>query len=822
MYNFEEKPLGVLLEERDKSRMVYKDTDSPYIYTSTTLTEKYRPPFAFSSSDKLYSMQALYYEDFHVPTKLIIKRPDTWYYKVTRSRYGFSLIWRPVRKRLLLDLLMLYVLFFFLSANTYLREIIVAAADAIAIGCSGFVENYIAAPILYLIQPIFDFVFYLVYIVCGYAYTVFLLFRRTVGPYTRHLLTHGMLEMGWDDPEIVYEGTLERLVYMIPNNFYCVGAYWWAFIIVDLLLILVWFGGFAGQHSWERVPFYVYAVLKGVTLALPLLYISPNDRLFLWSAVLIVMAAEVAIGINLAYAVSEGFSWAFARWHMYYHWMKCFQYQTATSNNAYLRRFYAFWFYPFVKCYMFGFDALCGRTGLKRQPHGYTIYNKALYVQRLYYPDVGTTGFATRNRIIGYKSPGRILLERRNGRRHRRWNHVAEVYEQRGIMHHARARMLWEIERQELLAEFARLSKSGKLTQAIFDTKCVQLHEHEPLNAFAYTWWHQGMRDLPYTYREWLKPRHMTSIRFFFEDGKTYGLLHYSAPKLGGSEYIRNYMRRRRSSIVPDLSYVTALLEQDTAANLKYGLLFILAISSLTVYSIILAGWSSNSKYAFIGALRSAAQMISYEVAISLLILPVVFMAGSLNITMIVYMQSITVWFVFPLLPAAMLFVIAMLAETNRTPFDLPEAEAELVAGYNVDYSALPFAMFFLGEYCNMILISVLFCLLFLGGWTMFGVYGVVILVAKATVAWFYFVHVRATLPRYRYDQLMDNGWKIFLPVAGGFFIFIVGALIGLDALPVTGELPLQESARFTAARNAIFPKHQLSFGLFFLCYPPP
>ena len=140
-----------------------------------------------------------------------------------------------------------------------------------------------------------------------------------------------------------------------------------------------------------------------------------------------------------------------------------------------------------------------------------------------------------------------------------------------------------------------------------------------------------------------------------------------------------------------------------------------------------------------------------------------------------------------------------MLAETNRTPFDLPEAEAELVAGYNVDYSALPFAMFFLGEYCNMILISVLFCLLFLGGWSLFGYYGVIILVVKAILVWFYFIHVRATLPRYRYDQLMDNGWKIFLPIAGGFFIFITGALVGLDALPVTGELPLQEISRFTS-----------------------
>jgi len=190
--------------------------------------------------------------------------------------------------------------------------------------------------------------------------------------------------------------------------------------------------------------------------------------------------------------------------------------------------------------------------------------------------------------------------------------------------------------------------------------------------------------------------------------------------------------------------------------------------------------------------------MISYEVAISLLLLPVVLLAGSLNITMIVYMQSVTVWFVYPLFPVSILFMIAMLAETNRTPFDLPEAEAELVAGYNVDYSALPFAMFFLGEYCNMILISVLYCLLFLGGWSLFGYYSVPILVIKAVAAWFYFIHVRATLPRYRYDQLMDNGWKVLLPLAGGMFIFIAGLLIGLDALPVTTELPLQDPSRFS------------------------
>jgi len=213
------------------------------------------------------------------------------------------------------------------------------------------------------------------------------------------------------------------------------------------------------------------------------------------------------------------------------------------------------------------------------------------------------------------------------------------------------------------------------------------------------------------------------------------------------------------ADLSPDFGYITGLLEQDSVANLRYGVLFILALSSLGVYSIILAGWSSNSKYAFIGALRSAAQMISYEVAISLIILPVVILSGTLNLTMMTHIQSITSWFIWPLFPASLLFLVAMLAETNRTPFDLPEAEAELVAGYNVDYSSLPFAMFFLGEYCNMILISVLYCILFLGGGVCFiDSLSALYLSLKASTIWIFFVLVRATLPRYRYDQLMDIG----------------------------------------------------------------
>lgn len=158
------------------------------------------------------------------------------------------------------------------------------------------------------------------------------------------------------------------------------------------------------------------------------------------------------------------------------------------------------------------------------------------------------------------------------------------------------------------------------------------------------------------------------------------------------------------------------LTEVDSISDVRYGLLVILAISSLSVYGLIVAGWSSNSKYAFLGALRSAAQMISYEVSISLIIIPVIFMSASLNLTEIVVAQSKTIYYVFPLVTLAVIFFISMIAETNRTPFDLPEAEAELVAGYNVEYSSIIFAMFFLAEYGNMILMSIISTELFLGG----------------------------------------------------------------------------------------------------------
>ena len=229
-------------------------------------------------------------------------------------------------------------------------------------------------------------------------------------------------------------------------------------------------------------------------------------------------------------------------------------------------------------------------------------------------------------------------------------------------------------------------------------------------------------------------------------------------------------------------------------ADLNLSILFILAISSLNVYGIIIAGWASNSKYAFLGSLRSAAQMISYEVSIGLTILPVILLAGSSNFTEIVLAQNRTVWFGAPLLPCAAIFFVSMLAETNRAPFDLPEAEAELVAGYNVEYSSIIFAMFFLGEYSNMLLMSAIITILFFGGWYPFfdlplQLAPPVWFALKVVIFCFLFVLVRATFPRYRYDQLMDIGWKVFLPVTLAFFLFCAAILYGYQAAPFALEV---------------------------------
>ena len=219
-------------------------------------------------------------------------------------------------------------------------------------------------------------------------------------------------------------------------------------------------------------------------------------------------------------------------------------------------------------------------------------------------------------------------------------------------------------------------------------------------------------------------------------------------------------------------------------SDLNLGILYIFAISSLGVYGIITAGWSSNSKYAFLGCLRSAAQMVSYEVSIGLILICVVLCVGSLNLSDIVLAQQ-EVWFCIPLFPLLVLFFISCLAETNRAPFDLPEAEAELVAGYNVEYSSMGFALFFLGEYANMILMSTLCSILFLGGWlppfsflASFWIPGGFWLGLKTSFFLFLFIWVRAAFPRYRYDQLMRLGWKVFLPLSLAYLCLVAGILV--------------------------------------------
>jgi NADH-quinone oxidoreductase subunit H len=222
-------------------------------------------------------------------------------------------------------------------------------------------------------------------------------------------------------------------------------------------------------------------------------------------------------------------------------------------------------------------------------------------------------------------------------------------------------------------------------------------------------------------------------------------------------------------------------------ADLNIGVIYIFAISSLGVYGIIFSGWSSNSKWSFLGSLRSTAQMISYEVSIGIIVLCVLLCVGSLNLFDIVESQR-NVWFIIPLFPLFVMFFISGLAETNRSPFDLPEAEAELVSGYNTEYSAIGFVLFFLGEYTNMVLMSSVITIYFLGGW--FSPFAIVSFVSLPGIFWFglktsfvlfFFVWVRATYPRYRYDQLMRLGWKVFLPFSLGWLIFISGLFLGID-----------------------------------------
>lgn len=209
--------------------------------------------------------------------------------------------------------------------------------------------------------------------------------------------------------------------------------------------------------------------------------------------------------------------------------------------------------------------------------------------------------------------------------------------------------------------------------------------------------------------------------------------------------------------------------------DVNIGILYIFAVSSLGVYGIIISGWSSNSRYAFLGGLRSAAQMVSYEVSIGLIVINVLLCVGSLNLSNIVSFQE-TVWLGVPLFNIFGLFFISALAETNRPPFDLPEAEAELVAGYFVEYSSMSFALFFIGEYGSILLMSTLTAILFMGGWLPLNT---IFFSLKIVFVVFCFVWVRAAFPRYRYDQLMRLGWKVFLPLSLGWVVLVSGLIVG-------------------------------------------
>lgn len=224
-------------------------------------------------------------------------------------------------------------------------------------------------------------------------------------------------------------------------------------------------------------------------------------------------------------------------------------------------------------------------------------------------------------------------------------------------------------------------------------------------------------------------------------------------------------------------------------ADINLGVLYLLAVSSLGVYGVLIAGWASNSKYPFLGAVRSGAQMISYEVSMGLTLLTVILLSGSMNLTEIVRAQE-DGWYMFPLFPMFVIFIISILAETNRAPFDLPEGESELVAGFHSEYASTGFALFFLGEYANMILMSAIAAILFMGGWLppvdiapLNMIPGPIWLVAKICFVLFIFLWARATFPRFRYDQLMRLGWKVFLPVTLLWLVAVASAIKIHEAL---------------------------------------
>ena len=225
--------------------------------------------------------------------------------------------------------------------------------------------------------------------------------------------------------------------------------------------------------------------------------------------------------------------------------------------------------------------------------------------------------------------------------------------------------------------------------------------------------------------------------------------------------------------------------------DINVGILYLFAVSSLGVYGIIMGGWASNSKYPFLGAIRSAAQMVSYEVSIGVIIINVLLCVGSLNLNDIVIAQQ-NMWFVIPLFPMFLIFFISALAETNRPPFDLPEAEAELVAGYQTEYSGMMYAMFWLGEYANILLMCAMGSILFLGGWlSPIDIYpftlipGAIWLILKILLLFILFALVKAIVPRYRYDQLMRLGWKVFLPLSLTWVVLTASYLFYFNLLPI-------------------------------------
>lgn len=229
-------------------------------------------------------------------------------------------------------------------------------------------------------------------------------------------------------------------------------------------------------------------------------------------------------------------------------------------------------------------------------------------------------------------------------------------------------------------------------------------------------------------------------------------------------------------------------------SNINVGVLYLLAISSMAVYGVIMAGWASNSRYAFLGAMRSAAQMISYEVSMGLVIVSVILTAGSMNLSDIVYAQQAGVWNCLIHFPMFVIFIISIMAETNRAPFDLPQADAEIVAGFHVEYSSMGFALFYLGEYANMILMSGVCAVLFMGGWLppvdaapFTWIPGIVWFFLKISLILFIFIWARATFPRYRYDQLMRLGWKVFLPFTLIWVVLTASVLFFTGSWPVYG-----------------------------------